>query len=856
MGAVCCMAPPDPQKVLADRLERQIVENKKFQLKRVKILMLGTQGAGKSTLKRQFELLYGPGFGAEERKAARDALWSGAIKEMKLLVEMRYERIDVDFNDNGSEKSMSDAVVGSRDVSTLLAERARGESLEDFLGIKEAGARMAELTGGTSPSAVSGPNLSSPLEEMPNEPPPRYGPVEKKIEPYFQYLLYRVKDNQRLCDNIIVPVEVLQPPSSTGSGGMVSHKFNALVGDGNPSLEGVPAPKQMSSGEMSMNGDVPFEALNGQNPFPPLPNQINRLLLAKQRSNSNDVAGLVGSAFDLDRRRRRSNQEDDFNKTKVRGKRSGSKNSVDSSSDGANLSREASMNENSAVVDPNATTPRSPDNAFPIVGMRHNFGSAALETIVHDQVMFSANEELLGIADKPIVKHSSAAVAAAIDTPDEYPPPVMGSPEGKTPLLMDITLGNVDDLTHARGSNVRKNSPQHFDKPEEEAAYFLDRRNRRSSQISKSGTTSRSRRRSVTESDAPPRSSGFPTQSTIPPSNVSTYSSEPTTTKFGEAGGGRNASVMWRNMTVAQLLEIVWHDPRIQRLYHETWSLFPPSLAHVMNDLTRSSVEDFHPTNEDVLIANKKTFAVDIMEFEACAKKFFLVDVGGGRTDRDQWLAHFDYVDAIVFVVNLDQYDQVMPEDGHTNRLRDSLVLFEELCRSPWFHKTKFNLVLNKVDVFRTKIATTPLSVCFKSTMSGNPNDYDFCVAYIIKRFATLHNHYSGISRDGERTTPRYRSSNLVSLLREANSNAGGLTWSTKNDSGSTSSSRFSNKPSSSYVRSSRIHLINSEIESSGGGVQPINDLLEVFIVKATDSNSLRDFFEVITQTKKVKREA
>jgi hypothetical protein len=95
-------------------------------------------------------------------------------------------------------------------------------------------------------------------------------------------------------------------------------------------------------------------------------------------------------------------------------------------------------------------------------------------------------------------------------------------------------------------------------------------------------------------------------------------------------------------------------------------------------------------------------------------------------------------VDAIIFVVGLDQYDQIMMEDGEMNRLKDSMDLFSKMCDSPWFRKSNFLLFLNKSDIFKTKIRQTPLTVCF-TKYTGNPHDYDECIAYITKRFRGIH---------------------------------------------------------------------------------------------------------------------
>jgi hypothetical protein len=45
--------------------------------------------------------------------------------------------------------------------------------------------------------------------------------------------------------------------------------------------------------------------------------------------------------------------------------------------------------------------------------------------------------------------------------------------------------------------------------------------------------------------------------------------------------------------------------------------------------------------------------------------------------------------------------------------MKESLLLFDEICNSPYFKDIAFILFLNKMDLFREKIARVDLKVCF-----------------------------------------------------------------------------------------------------------------------------------------------
>jgi hypothetical protein len=73
----------------------------------------------------------------------------------------------------------------------------------------------------------------------------------------------------------------------------------------------------------------------------------------------------------------------------------------------------------------------------------------------------------------------------------------------------------------------------------------------------------------------------------------------------------------------------------------------------------------------------------------------------------------FDDVKAVLFVVSLIGYNQVMYEDAEQLRLREALTLFEQVVSNPAFVDSTFILALNKKDIFESMIREKPLSRTF-----------------------------------------------------------------------------------------------------------------------------------------------
>ena len=59
------------------------------------------------------------------------------------------------------------------------------------------------------------------------------------------------------------------------------------------------------------------------------------------------------------------------------------------------------------------------------------------------------------------------------------------------------------------------------------------------------------------------------------------------------------------------------------------------------------------------------------------------------------------------------RYDLTCYEDNKTNRMKESLMLFDETINNKWFYETPVILLLNKEDLFREKIRQVDLSILF-----------------------------------------------------------------------------------------------------------------------------------------------
>ena len=82
----------------------------------------------------------------------------------------------------------------------------------------------------------------------------------------------------------------------------------------------------------------------------------------------------------------------------------------------------------------------------------------------------------------------------------------------------------------------------------------------------------------------------------------------------------------------------------------------------------------------------------------------FQIDLGGRRSERRKWIHCFEHLSFILFLAAVSEYDQVLEEDGKTNRLEESLHLFKTFLESVYFVEQEVILILTKTDLLKEKL--------------------------------------------------------------------------------------------------------------------------------------------------------
>ncbi|XP_016369701.1 guanine nucleotide-binding protein subunit alpha-13-like, partial [Sinocyclocheilus rhinocerous] len=167
----------------------------------------------------------------------------------------------------------------------------------------------------------------------------------------------------------------------------------------------------------------------------------------------------------------------------------------------------------------------------------------------------------------------------------------------------------------------------------------------------------------------------------------------------------------------------LWQDSGIQNAYDRRREFqLGESVKYFLDNVDKLGQLDYLPSQKDILLARKPTKGIHEYDFEIKNVPFKMVDVGGQRSERKRWFECFDSVTSILFLVSSSEYDQVLMEDRQTNRLTESLSIFETIVNNRVFANVSIILFLNKTDLLEEKVNNVNIKDYFPE-FTGEPHN-------------------------------------------------------------------------------------------------------------------------------------
>lgn len=190
---------------------------------------------------------------------------------------------------------------------------------------------------------------------------------------------------------------------------------------------------------------------------------------------------------------------------------------------------------------------------------------------------------------------------------------------------------------------------------------------------------------------------------------------------------------------VAEAISMLWeHDAGIRTCYQKS-NMFQLELSvkYYFDNVHNFKDPNYRSSDQDIIMGRIKTTGITENKFYIHNTTLTVLDAGGQRLERKKWIHCFQNVDAVLFVLAVLEYDQMLYEDGRVHRMQESFQLFDALCNSVWFQNTPFILFLNKVDLLREKLPRSPITKYFPD-YTQDPLDENAVLEYFESRLLKM----------------------------------------------------------------------------------------------------------------------
>ncbi|KAH8785654.1 G-protein alpha subunit CPG-3 [Diaporthe sp. PMI_573] len=162
------------------------------------------------------------------------------------------------------------------------------------------------------------------------------------------------------------------------------------------------------------------------------------------------------------------------------------------------------------------------------------------------------------------------------------------------------------------------------------------------------------------------------------------------------------------------------------------------NLEYFCDDIDRFWDKSYVPTDQDLLRSRLRTTGITETVFDLGQLTYRMFDVGGQRSERKKWIHCFENVNCLLFLVAISGYDQCLVEDKDGNQMNEALMLWESIANSHWFLKSALILFLNKMDLFKEKLAKSPITQHGFTDYHGQPEDWKQASKYFMDKFRAL----------------------------------------------------------------------------------------------------------------------
>eukprot|EP00761_Pharyngomonas_kirbyi_P000975 gb/GECH01000976.1/.p1 GENE.gb/GECH01000976.1/~~gb/GECH01000976.1/.p1 ORF type:complete len:471 (+),score=105.61 gb/GECH01000976.1/:1-1413(+) len=210
-------------------------------------------------------------------------------------------------------------------------------------------------------------------------------------------------------------------------------------------------------------------------------------------------------------------------------------------------------------------------------------------------------------------------------------------------------------------------------------------------------------------------------------------------TKVSEISGAK----VWN------VLSDLWQDSGIQKAFQNRDKFhINDNAAYFFDNISRIGRVSYVPSVEDMVRDYLKTGKPQKDWIVFNSQVYKIIDTGGTRPERKKWVNVIKSTNSYVFVCALSDFNEVMLEDNETNRMMESLDLFEEICNSYFVDNCQIFLVFNKSDLFREKLEHFKIIDYFNDFPSHQENTFENGIKFFKNKFIQIAKQALGENAD------------------------------------------------------------------------------------------------------------
>ncbi|CAH8652233.1 unnamed protein product [Heterobilharzia americana] len=204
-------------------------------------------------------------------------------------------------------------------------------------------------------------------------------------------------------------------------------------------------------------------------------------------------------------------------------------------------------------------------------------------------------------------------------------------------------------------------------------------------------------------------------------------------------------------LEIVPALRAIWEDTSIRSAFEQRSKIitenFSENTRYYLNRLNYIGVENYRPTDEDIVWSRKPTESIIEEEINLHSLSLVFIDVGGQTKERRKWCQCFADMNSVLFLIASSHYDEHYQDrvtKEFRNKLREAMIIFEGLINHVAFRRVSIIIFFNKTDILKEKLNARTSNI--RDEFPNYPTKMDpFYLqdvqTFMVEAFASLISH-------------------------------------------------------------------------------------------------------------------